>query len=173
MKIDVPLIQVVDKNDNPVRYASKKEVWKTGERHRIVWIMVEDERGRILLQKRPDTMDLHPGCWDYAVGGHVDGGETWEEAALREAEEELGLNNIKLTELGKFYEESEFNGKKLNRFYKSFKTIIEPSSIKPDTEEVAGVKWFALSEIKDLLKNQPELFPDGRLRVIERYYDGD
>lgn len=161
---------VVDQKDNPIGSAPKSEVWKNGLRHRIVWVMVEDSDGRILLQKRPTTMKLHPGCWDYSVGGHVDAGESWEQAAHREAAEELGLTNLKLSALGKFYQESEFQSKKLNRFYTTYKTIVEPKEIKPDAKEIAETRWFTLEEIKTLLKSQPKLFPDGRLIVIEKYY---
>lgn len=44
--------------------------------------------GRILFLKRSDTSD-HPGEWCF-VGGGVEAGESTEEAALREAKEEIG-----------------------------------------------------------------------------------
>jgi len=162
-----PKILIVDSNDKPIGQAYKPEVWKTGAIHRIVWVLVEDAKGRILLQKRPETMELHPGKWDNSVGGHVDAGETYEQAALRESNEELGLTNIELVELGKFYEESLFDGKKLNRFYKTYKTVVEPMDVKPDLEEIADIKWLTLSEIKEMMKNQPDEILG---RAITEYY---
>ena len=47
--------------------------------------------GRILLQKRSRSKDIQPGKWDTAVGGHVDAGEDYLTAALRELREELGV----------------------------------------------------------------------------------
>ena len=35
--------------------------------------------------------DRHPGVWDSSAAGHVDAGEDYDEAALRELEEELGV----------------------------------------------------------------------------------
>lgn len=47
--------------------------------------------GRVLLQHRDDRPDIRwPGAWAI-FGGHVEPGETPEEAARREIEEEVGL----------------------------------------------------------------------------------
>jgi isopentenyldiphosphate isomerase len=59
--------------------------------HRSVHVLVLDPRGRLLLQKRSLRKDTQPGKWDTSVGGHVGFGQSYEEAARREAAEELGL----------------------------------------------------------------------------------
>lgn len=58
--------------------------------HRSVHVMVVGRAG-LLLQKRSLSKDTQPGKWDTSVGGHVGYGQTYEEAARREAAEELGL----------------------------------------------------------------------------------
>ena len=58
--------------------------------HRSVHILVLGG-GRLLLQKRSLRKDTQPGKWDTSVGGHVAFGQTYEEAARREAEEEIGI----------------------------------------------------------------------------------
>ena len=55
--------------------------------HPVVHLHVFDSLGRLYLQKRPDWKDIQPGKWDTAVGGHVDYGESVEQALLREARE--------------------------------------------------------------------------------------
>jgi len=60
--------------------------------HRSVHVLVLHPDGTgLLLQKRSALKDMHPGQWDTSVGGHVGFGQSYEEAASREAEEELGL----------------------------------------------------------------------------------
>ncbi len=59
--------------------------------HPVVHLHVFSPDGRLYLQKRPMWKDIQPGRWDTAVGGHVDWGETPDEALRREAREELGL----------------------------------------------------------------------------------
>ena len=59
--------------------------------HRTAHVVVFASDGRVLLQKRCSTKDIQPGKWDTAVGGHLDIGESYEQAAIREAAEELGI----------------------------------------------------------------------------------
>ena len=51
-------------------------------------VILYDEQSRILLQHRTDDAPTSPGYWSF-FGGHVDCGETLEQAAKREAFEEL------------------------------------------------------------------------------------
>jgi isopentenyldiphosphate isomerase len=60
--------------------------------HRAVHIFVRNRRGEIFLQKRSIRKDIQPGKWDTSVGGHLEVGENYEMAALRELEEELGAD---------------------------------------------------------------------------------
>ena len=60
--------------------------------HRSVHVLVLGPDGRLLLQKRSLSKDTQPGKWDTSVGGHVGFGQSYAEAAQREAAEELGLD---------------------------------------------------------------------------------
>jgi 8-oxo-dGTP diphosphatase len=58
--------------------------------------------GRIFFQKRSATRKLFPDTWDI-VGGHVEGGETLDEALRREIEEETGWDlSIVLATVGDY-----------------------------------------------------------------------
>ncbi len=59
--------------------------------HRSVHVLVLNQGGLLLLQKRSMLKDTQPGKWDTSVGGHVGFGQSYVEAAIRESEEELGL----------------------------------------------------------------------------------
>lgn len=82
---------VVNERDEVVRRATRREVHATGLWHRAVHVLVFDAAGRVLLQKRSMLKDLSPGLWDSSCSGHLDAGEDYDAAAVRELAEEIGV----------------------------------------------------------------------------------
>lgn len=62
--------------------------------HRAVFVVVLSSDGCLLLHRRSESKDLWPGWWDIAVGGVVIGDESYEVAAMRELNEEIGLTEV-------------------------------------------------------------------------------
>ncbi len=85
------LFDVVNEQDEPVGRALRSEVHARGLLHRAVHVLVFDQHGRLFLQKRSMTKDTSPGLWDSSCSGHLDAGEDYDAAAVRELREELGL----------------------------------------------------------------------------------
>ena len=102
------LFPIVDVEGNVIGSASRGEC-HSGSRllHPVVHLHVYDREGRLYLQKRPDWKDIQPGKWDTAVGGHVDYGETPEDALRREAREELNLEGFSPEWIGRYVFESD------------------------------------------------------------------
>ena len=91
--------------------------------------------GALLLQKRRMDKDIQPGKWDTAVGGHLDAGETFESAALRELAEELGVTEkVALTHL----------------FDSKIRNDIESENVRIFGVELAGEFNFQKSEIDEV-----------------------
>ncbi|MGO9378878.1 MAG: NUDIX hydrolase [Dissulfurispiraceae bacterium] len=67
--------------------------------HKVVHILVFNDAGNLLLQKRSMHKDVAPGKWDTSVGGHVSPGENLNKAAMREMQEELGTVPENITPL--------------------------------------------------------------------------
>ena len=82
---------VVDENDHWLRAAPRTEVHGNKLRHRAVHILLFNAAGEVFLQKRSRWKDRHPLVWDSSAAGHVNAGEEYDAAALRELEEELGV----------------------------------------------------------------------------------
>lgn len=165
------LIQIVDEQDNPIGTATKQEAWDKGLWHRIIRIMLIDENGRILLQKRAPNKKPKPNCWDDSVSGHVDAGESYLAAALRELYEELGIKAEDLEEAGTFRANSEIDGVAIHRFNKVYKLSVQSDiKFKIEKDEVSEVCWFTLEEALRLAKERPEEMTYGLAEVLSRYY---
>lgn len=89
---------IVDDSDRVIGTASRSECHGNPALvHRAAHILVFNRAGQLLLQKRSPHKDIQPGKWDTSVGGHLDSGENYLEAAIREMREELGLSGLPLT----------------------------------------------------------------------------
>lgn len=87
------LFDVVDENDAPTGTATRGEVHSRNLIHRAVHVFVSNKNGDLWLQKRSLDKDMNPGVWDSSVSGHLDAGENYEAAAIRELGEEIGIHD--------------------------------------------------------------------------------
>lgn len=89
------ILDIVDEHGNPTgETVERSAAHAKGIRHRTshVWIYrIKDGRPQILLQKRCLTKDSFPGKYDISSAGHIPAGDGYEESAVRELKEELGV----------------------------------------------------------------------------------
>jgi isopentenyldiphosphate isomerase len=157
----MPKIAIVNEKDEIIGAAEKSEARKNGQIHRLVRILLCGDDGRILLQKRHPKAQDAPDKWDYSVGGHVDEGEDYVAAAIRELEEELNLSNIVLKPLFKFYAEKVVNGERLRRFSTVFSGQVDAKAVRPNLNELGGIRWFTKSQVAAMIRKKPEDFTAG------------
>lgn len=163
-------IQIVDENDQPVKVATRDEAYANGWYYRLVRIILEDENGRLLLQKRSEQKKLYPGLWTDAASGHVDEGDTYETAAERELQEELGVN-AKLEWVDRFLVEHADGIKNIKQFNGVFRgKIAADTPLTPQPEEVSDTRWVTIKELKEEIAEQLNNFTPGVRQVVERYY---
>lgn len=93
------VFDVVDEEDRVLGPKPRETVHVNNLRHRAVHILITNEAGELFLQKRSLWKDRNPALWDSSTAGHVDAGETYEQAAHRELEEEIGIA-CQLTPIG-------------------------------------------------------------------------
>lgn len=112
--------------------------------HPVVHLHIFDRQGRLYLQKRSMKKDIAPGLWDTSVGGHVDYGETLEQAVCREAREEVGVE-VKPCELRLLFQYI-WQSKRERELVTAF-AITYDGPIAPDHDEVDEGRFFTLEEI--------------------------
>ena len=114
--------------------------------HPVVHLHVFNSLGEVYLQRRPDWKDIQPGKWDTAVGGHLDYGETPEEALRREVREELGITGFIPKRIGQYVFDS-----KRERELVYVNSAIYDGEIHPSQEELDGGRFWTMDEIRDAI----------------------
>ena len=86
------LLDVVDAHDDVIGQMARSEVYRRGLLCRVVNVFLEDSQGHLWIPRRTAHKRHFPLCLDMSMGGHVESGESYEEALGRELMEELRLD---------------------------------------------------------------------------------
>jgi len=134
---------VVNEDDRVIGRASREEC-HSGNRliHRSVYVFLINGENRILLQRRSTSKDLYPGYYTASATGHVDYGESYEDAARRELREELGVD-APLIEVCKFKSFSDVE-REISMLY----VCRYDGPIRYDEKEISEVLFMSIDEIK-------------------------
>jgi len=159
------IFDVVNERDEVIGAKPRREVHARGWLHRAVHVFVFNSRGEIFLQKRSMKKDRQPGVWDSSCSGHVDSGETYDDAAVRELGEELGLKRPPpLEKLFKIAACAETDGE----FVWLYRCQYEgPLRLAPDEIET-GV-WFAPEQVSTWIREKPVEFATACVLIWKLY----
>ncbi|PLW79995.1 hypothetical protein C0585_04880 [Candidatus Woesearchaeota archaeon] len=142
------LIDVVDDNDEVIDTKTKKEVMEQVLPHRGVNIILFNSKDEIFVHQRSLDKKAYPGYWAFLFGGFVDAGESHDEAALRELEEESGIKADKL-EFLKYFRYQTRSDDWFGKLYR----LISDENVKIQEEEIEKGFFIHLSELDDFIKN--------------------
>lgn len=164
------LLTQVDENNQLIGSISRGEAHETaGVFYRTVYILVKNDKDEVLVQNRSSTKDLYPGCWDLSVGGHVNFGKSYEETAVRELKEELGLDVtqddlllkgevlVRLPKTGEYFHVFEYN--------------LKPGEkIAPSKEEINKTRWITIADMKKSMDKKSLKWYTRPLQIISALY---
>lgn len=158
------LVVIVDRENNVIGSVTRREMRERGLLHRSTYILALRANGDLFVQRRTTTKDVYPGYWDPAAGGVVQAGESYEESAARELEEELGIRGVPVEPLFEFFLEDG----SIRVWGMAFRATYD-GQLTLQPEEVAGGEYMSIAEI--LRRSESEQFtPDG-IHVIRRYQE--
>ena len=125
--------------------------------------MIVDDDGRVFIQRRSASRRLFPDTWDI-VGGHVEPGETIEEALHREVHEETGWR-VSIV-LGTIGDHSYVGEDGLTRLETDFLIRVDGDLSRPRLEEGKHTefRWIGRDEIDILDENRG--VDDGMVKKI-------
>lgn len=158
-------LDVVDENDRIIGKATRKECHAKGHIHRCVFFFILDKKGRILVTQRTKEKEFYPEYWSILIGGHVSSGESYEQAVLREAKEEAGIEgHPKLLTSYKKRTDKDKENIKVFAFITDNIPRLDPKELKQGlflsldkTEEKIKQEKF-LPETRDMLKILKDFF---------------
>lgn len=142
---------------NP-RYMTKTAVY-------LLLLKAEDGYQKVCLQKRSNT-GFADGCWDFSATGHLEAGETLQEAIIREAKEELDITLTAEQLVFKTYIHllTDMAGPYHNFFFLVSDFAGEVKIGEP--EKCGELKWFDIKSLPDNLIEDRKLAADNILKGI-------
>lgn len=140
------LFPVMDESGNVIGKATRGEC-HNGSRliHPVVHLHLFNSQGELYLQRRPLWKEIQPGKWDTAVGGHVDYGETIEEALRREVREEIGLEKFTPEKICHYLYDSDREREMVYVYRATYDGEVHPS------EETDGGRFWRIEELRTSL----------------------
>ncbi|MBM6551568.1 NUDIX hydrolase [Marinomonas ostreistagni] len=159
------IITLVDRSNHIIGDIPRRLMDFEHDIHRVTFILVFTGPDTLLLQKRTATKAFCPNYYGITTGGVVATGESYDECAARELEEELGVN-IPLQSEGVFFTE----GEGFRIWGKVYTCHYDPSAhgaLTLQPREVAEVKQLTIDEI---LNNTYQLdFTPDTLDALRHY----
>lgn len=138
-------VVLVDETDREIGLADKGSIHtENTPLHRGFSLFGFDDAGRLLLQRRALTKKTWPGVWSNTVCGHPQRGETYEAAAKRRLDFELGIkllpSNI-IMALADYRYRYERAGVVENEICPVMVARID-APVEPNLDEVAETRWI-------------------------------
>lgn len=159
------IFDIVNERDEVTGQAPRREVHARGLWHRAVHVLVFNARGEVFLQKRSLKKDTAAGKWDSSSSGHLDTGEDYDAAAVRELREELGLTVARTPARLFKMEACRETGWEFCWIYRCADE--GPFVLHPDEIETGG--WFAPAAVTEWVDAKPADFASAFVLIWKRF----
>jgi isopentenyldiphosphate isomerase len=156
-------VALVDGQDRVLRSVDRTEAIRRGWLHRVAGIVCRDQQGRFLVHRRSGESTWFAGWHAPLVAGAVRAGETYTEAAEREAAEELGVR-VAVRSVCKFICQGP-----IGPYWFGIHEAMVTQDITPDAHEIAWFEWYTEPEFRQAAATQQwRVIPDAE-EAFSRY----
>jgi len=167
------LSDVVADNGNSLIVLPRSVVTQNRVLHRCVAVLCVDRVSRkILLVKRAprDSRVSSGGKWDLFVAGGVQSGEEDTFCAIRELNEELGMQNARVRKIDRCLVRSEEVNSVVEVFLAlgEFEKVVEDENKSVNVNEITEVELVSKVDLKKRMEENPELFVHEAVMVWKR-----
>jgi isopentenyl-diphosphate delta-isomerase len=168
------LVELVDETGRPAGERTVEEAHHApGLLHRAFSVLLLDDSGQLLLQRRAAVKTRFPLRWANACCGHPTPGQRLTEAANRRLAEELGAPSVELTEIGvHLYRATDPATGRVEYEYDHVLRggISSDLPLRPDPEEVAELRWVDPEELRRDLLARPARYAPWLAGVVDRLF---
>lgn len=148
-------IPIVNEKDEVIGFKDRTDIDYTKDIFRSASLWITNSHGDVLLARRSLSKRNNPGKWSEAVGGTVDGNNSYKDTVIREAKEELGIENFEMTIGPK--QMLDGSPRYFAQWYiANIDLPVEAFTIQE--EEVDEVAWVPLAQLKSDLKANPDKY---------------
>lgn len=152
------LYEVVDDAGNPTgELLPSQEIHARGLKVRYAQVYLFNSKGEMLVQQRSRKAGLRPNKLDPSAAGHVEVGQSFEECAYMEMEEEVGVK----TPLERLFRYDGYWG-----VAEVFKGVWD-GGIVTQEEELERADWVSPEALDTVMRHMPWLVSDGFVSSYE------
>lgn len=143
------LLDIVNDEDIVTGQEMRSTVHQLGLQHRGVHVFLFTPDGKMLAQKRSADRAASPSMLDCSVSEHVKAGESYLEAAVRGAKEEMGVDGIEIKPLVRFRMNYGVNDNEISTLYEG---IVDPIKVNFDPVEIEEINYYSTDELQEMIK---------------------
>lgn len=161
-------VVLVDQDDQKLGLMEKQQAHVAGLLHRAFSVFVFNSKGELMIQQRAASKYHSPTLWTNTCCSHPRNNETYEEAAHRRLQEEMGFDcelEYKFNFIYKAHLENDLIEHELDHVF--IGTFDEDPKLNP--EEVMAYRWVELDDLKKDMEKNPQNYTAWFKIIFEHY----
>ena len=161
-------VVLVDQDDQKLGLMEKQQAHVAGLLHRAFSVFVFNSNGELMIQQRAASKYHSPTLWTNTCCSHPRYNETYEQAAHRRLQEEMGFDcdlEFKFSFIYKAHLENDLTEHELDHVF--IGTFDDEPNLNP--EEVMAYRWVELDDLKKDMEKNPQNYTAWFKIIFEHY----